>query len=63
MISWVENRKGLNFAGKPTVKVLKRGDQPFPVEARFGSHGTVHLDREAAEALMAALQTALGGSK
>lgn len=62
MISWVEEKKGLNFTGKPTVKVLKR-EPDMPVELRLGAHGTVHMDCEAAEALLAELQAALGGAK
>lgn len=63
MISWIEKKTGLNFKGKPAVKVLKRAGTFFPVEVKFGEHGTVHMDREAAEALRDALQAALGGAK
>lgn len=58
MISYVEEKKGLNFKGRPRVKKLK-GAAFFPLEVRLGAQGTLHMDDEAARALLIELQKAL----
>ncbi len=59
MISWIEKKTGLNFKGRPTVKLAARLSGAFPVEVRLGAHGTLHLDEEAARALLVELNKAL----